>query len=173
MVTNCARELDATVIKLEGQGNIRYLGIQLYWMCQIAQVSIPVVAEYLNTSDSTLYRHIQMEVTIKSDLYQRVESLIQLMARMHKDGVLPCVRDGEIVDLIGEQGLSEFDELVVPYLRHVEQPVIAAEFMDDYKSEYDIARKKIVKQLREADDRVSGTASSTGTSHPEDRQAAR
>lgn len=164
----CA-SLDAAILKLESQGALRHVGVQLYWMLKISRVSAPIIAEFAGTSDSTIYRHMQADVVIKSDLHERFVSAIRLLALAVRDDVLPVKDDeGKERQLLGAEGLEEFNALIEPYLVNVRKPVYAMAILKDYADRYERVRGRVVKNLKAAPDPAVDTDSSVDTAPVED-----
>lgn len=173
MSNNTKRECAREVLRLESQGKIRTVGVQLFWLCELADVSLPLVSRYVGCADSTIYRIVQGECSPRADLYQKIESLVKMMAMAIGTEELPHMNsDSKLVRLEGEEGLAVFQQIVAPFLSTIHQPVYAEEHIPDYLERYTAVRKKIVKRLREADAQADCTDGPERTYPPEAHQPA-
>lgn len=143
-----AKSIDEKILALEEQGYVRYSGVQLYWIMEIAQVSVPVAAEFVRASPNTLYRHMAADTDIKTSIHSRLDALMALLAMMVRDDVLPIKdEDGANDKLVGEQGVKVLNELIQPYLPHVVQRVVAADYLGDYVERYEAAKQSVGSRI--------------------------
>lgn len=146
--TKRVRQVDLAAIRLDEEGFVRFVGSQLYWILEIAKVSIPVAARYLQISDNTLYRHIMAEADIKSSLNSKCEAFISLLAYAVRDGALPLLEGEEEVMLQGNDAHNDLAQIVSPYVSSVVPPIIAESILTDYVQRYHEAREQVQERIR-------------------------